>query len=66
MIRYRALFEDLTGLHNGQGNPERDRVAEIRERSLENSEVTTGDRDLIEADRDQARQTSDQTADSPR
>jgi hypothetical protein len=66
MIRYRALFEDLTGLHNGQGNPERDRVAEIRERSLENSEVTTGDRDLIEEDRDQTAETSDQPADSPR
>jgi hypothetical protein len=66
MIRYRALFEDLTGLHNGQGNPERDRVAEIRERSLENSEVTTGDRDLIEEDRDQTAETSDRTADTPR
>ena len=52
MIRYRALFEDLTGLRDGQGNPERDRVADIRERSLENNEVTTGNRDLLEEDRD--------------
>jgi len=66
MIRYRALFEDLTGLRDGRANPERDRVTEIRERSLENSEVTTGDRDLIEEDRDQTTQTSDRTADSPR
>ena len=66
MIRYRALFEDLTGLRDGRGNPERDRVTEIRERSLENSEVTTGDRDLIEEDRDQTAETSDRTADSPR
>jgi hypothetical protein len=66
MIRYRALFEDLTGLRGGEANPERDRVAEIRERSLENSEVTTGDRDLIEEDRDQPVETSDRTADSPR
>jgi hypothetical protein len=66
MIRYRALFEDLTGLRDGQGNPERDRVADIRERSLENSEVTTGDRDLIEEDRDQTTETSDRTADTPR
>ena len=66
MIRYRALFEDLTGLRDGHGNPERDRVTEIRERSLENSEVTTGDRDLIEEDRDQTAETSDRTADSPR
>jgi hypothetical protein len=66
MIRYRALFEDLTGLRDGRGNPERDRVADIRERSLENSEVTTGDRDLIEEDRDQPAETSDRTADTPR
>jgi len=66
MIRYRGLFEDLTGLRDGRGNPERDRVTEIRERSLENSEVTTGDRDLIEEDRDQTATTSDRTADSPR
>ena len=66
MIRYRALFEDLTGLRDGRGNAERDRVTEIRERSLENSEVTTGDRDLIEEDRDQTAETSDRTADSPR
>jgi hypothetical protein len=66
MIRYRSLFEDLTGLRDGQANPERDRVTEIRERSLENSELTTGDRDLIEEDRDQTAETSDRTADSPR
>lgn len=66
MIRYRALFEDLTGLRSGEANPERDRVTQIRERSLENSEVTTGDRDLIEEDRDQTAETSDRTADSPR
>jgi hypothetical protein len=66
MIRYRALFEDLTGLRNGQADPERDRVANIRERSVENSEVTTGNRDLIEEDRDQTAETSDRTADTPR
>jgi hypothetical protein len=66
MIRYRALFEDLTGLRNGQADPERDRVAEIRERSVEDSEVTTGNRDLIEEDRDQTAETSDRTADTPR
>ena len=66
MIRYRALFEDLTGPRDGRGNPERDRVTEIRERSLENSEVTTGDRDLIEEDRDQTAETNDRTADTSR
>ncbi len=66
MIRYRALFEDLTGLRNDQENPERDRVSEIRGRSLENSEVTTGSREVLEEDRDQTAETSDQTADTPR
>jgi hypothetical protein len=35
MIRYRALFEDLTGLREGQGEPARDRVAAIRDRAAE-------------------------------
>jgi len=64
MIRFRAMFEDLTGL--GQGHAERDRVAEIRERSVEDGEVTTGNRDLIEEDRDLPAQTSDRTAETPR
>jgi hypothetical protein len=66
MIRYRAMFEDLTGLRNGPESPESDRVAEIRERSLENSEVTTGDRDLLDEERDLPAETSDQTANTPR
>ena len=35
MIRYRALFEDLTGLREGHGEPAGDRVAEIRDRAAE-------------------------------
>ena len=73
MIRYRALFEDLTGLGNDTGQPERDRVAEIRERSVETSEVTTGNRDLLEENGDPpagnrglAAENSDRTADTPR
>jgi hypothetical protein len=66
MIRYRALFEDLTGQRNGAGQPERDRVTEIRERSAENSEVTTGNRDLVEDNGDLATQNHDRTADTPR
>ncbi len=66
MIRYRALFEDLTGLRNGQENPESERVAEIRERSFENNSVTTGNRDLIEEDGDLPAETSDRTAETPR
>jgi hypothetical protein len=64
MIRFRAMFENLTGLKNDQGNRERDRVAEIRERSMETSEVTTGDRDLIDENPDLAAQ--DRTAETPR
>jgi hypothetical protein len=64
MIRFRAMFEDLTGLQESQGNPERDRVAAIRERSMETSEVTTGDRDLI--DEDPGLSAQDQTAETPR
>jgi hypothetical protein len=66
MIRYRALFEDLTGLGNGTREPGNDRVAEIRERSAENSEVTTGDRELLEDDGPVAVDDSDRTADTPR
>ncbi len=35
MIRYRSLFEDLTGLREGRGEPGRDRVTEIRDRAAE-------------------------------
>jgi hypothetical protein len=79
MIHYRALFEDLTGLRNSSRQPERDRVAEIRERSAENGAVTTGNRDLVEdgdlpvenrdlpvENRDLAAENSDRTADTPR
>ena len=38
MIRYRSLFEDLTGLREGRGEPGRDRVAEIRDRAAEPAE----------------------------
>ena len=73
MIRYRALFEDLTGLGSVTEQPERDRVAEIRERSVETSEVTTGNRDLLEengdlpaGNRGLAADNSDRGADTPR
>src|SRR5690242_7364271 len=33
MIRNRAMFEDLTGLREGHGEPARDRVAAIRDRN---------------------------------
>jgi hypothetical protein len=65
MIRFRTLFEDLTGLHNDRGAAGRDRVAEIRDRSVENGEVTTGNRELIEEDRDDL-SVPDRTAETPR
>jgi hypothetical protein len=34
LIRYRALFEDLTGLREGRGQPARDRMPEVRGREL--------------------------------
>jgi hypothetical protein len=39
MIRYRALFEDLTGLREGPGEPARDRVAAIRDRNADRRAV---------------------------
>jgi hypothetical protein len=39
MIRYRALFEDLTGLREDRGEPARDRVAEIRDREADRHAV---------------------------
>jgi len=66
MIRYRALFEDLTGLGNGHGTPERDRVAEIREHSAANNQVTTGDRELLTDDGEVAADGSDRTVETPR
>jgi len=35
ILRYRALFEDLTGLRAGRGGPRRDRVMQIRDRATE-------------------------------
>jgi hypothetical protein len=39
MIRNRAMFEDLTGLREGHGEPARDRVAAIRDRAADRSAV---------------------------
>jgi hypothetical protein len=52
MIHHRSLFEDLTGLREGRGEPGRDRVAEIRDRAAENDEV--------------AAEKASRTADTPR
>jgi hypothetical protein len=42
MIRHRALFEDLTGLHATRGEPIRDRVAAIRDRGADRRAVADG------------------------
>jgi hypothetical protein len=51
MIHYRALFEDLTGLREGQAGPRRDRVAEIRDGS---ADAPAADRELAAENRDAA------------
>jgi hypothetical protein len=65
MIRYRALFEDLTGQRNGRSEP--DRVAEIQARSAENTVPATEDRvadDRVAEDRvDEDRLTEERAAD---
>ena len=44
MIRYRALFEDLTGLRDGHGQPGRDRVTDIRDRGANTNPAVAGNR----------------------
>jgi hypothetical protein len=69
MIRYRALFEDLTGQRNGHSEP--DRVAEIRARSAENTVPAAEDRvaeDRVDEDRLAEERAADvnRTAETPR
>jgi hypothetical protein len=66
MIRHRALFEDLTGLREGQGQHARGRVAEINDRAAANSDRAAGSGDLTDQNRDLAAENTDRTADSPR
>jgi hypothetical protein len=79
MIRYRALFEDLTGLRDGQGE-RGDRVAEIRDRRAgtgadvadnrgriaESNELTAENRDLGARNSELAAEDANRPADSPR
>jgi hypothetical protein len=69
MIRYRALFEDLTGQRNGHSEP--DRGAEIRARSAENTVPAAEDRvaeDRVAEDRVAEERAADvnRTAETPR
>jgi hypothetical protein len=62
LIRYRALFEDLTGLREGQEKPGRDRVAAIRDRAADTGMVATGSRDAAAEDRRTAASERDMAA----
>ena len=67
MIRYRGLFEDLTGLRESQGEPERDRVAEIRDRAADNraadnNRAVADNSELAAENGDLATQTADPAA----
>jgi hypothetical protein len=73
MIRCRALFEDLTGLREGQGQPGRGRVAGIGSRSAENGRAVANNSsrvavssDVAAQNRDPAAENTDRTADTPR
>ena len=80
MIRNRAMFEDLTGLREGHGEPARDRVAAIRDRNaVADNEPHTAvaaepvtadpvadDRDLAARDEDRAAENASRTAYPPR
>jgi hypothetical protein len=80
MIRHRALFEDLTGLREGQGGAARDRVAEIRDRDADRRAVASdappaadrevadrepADRELVAENRDAAAPDRDLAAENP-
>jgi hypothetical protein len=75
MIRYRTMFEDLTGLHNDHAGS--NRVAEIQARSAENSVATADNRvaedrvaeERVTEDRvaeERAAEQNSRTADTPR
>ena len=49
MIRNRAMFEDLTGLREGPGEPARDRVAAIRDRAADRHAVADNETHTAEA-----------------
>jgi hypothetical protein len=67
LIRRRALFEDLTGLREGQVQAERDQViAGNSTRNAENNDRTAENNDLAAQNGDLASESTDRTADTPR
>jgi hypothetical protein len=66
LIRYRALFEDLTGLREGQVQPRRDRVAQISQPAAGNNDLAAENGDLAAENGDLAAENADRIADTPR
>jgi hypothetical protein len=67
LIRHRALFEDLTGLREGQVQAERNRViAGNSTRNAENNDRIAENNDLAAQNGDLASESTDRTADTPR
>jgi hypothetical protein len=71
MIRYRALFEELTGLRAGHGGPGRERGAGIRGRAADSRTVAGNGTLTTEtahpaADSELAGENASRTADTPR
>jgi hypothetical protein len=66
MIRYRALFGDLTGLRDGQVRPDRDRVAAIRNRAAVAGPAVAGHPERIAEDSELAAEDGSRTTDRPR
>ena len=80
MIRYRSLFEDLTGLREGRGEPARARVAAIHDRAADGHAVAEDpaagdpavedsaaeDRDLAVRNDERAAESASRTANPPR
>ena len=72
LIRNRALFEDLTGLREGQAQRDpviagnSSRIAENNDRIAENTDLATQNGDLASENGDLAAENTDRTADTPR
>jgi hypothetical protein len=73
LIRYRALFEDLTGVRAGQAQPRRADAAQIDDRAVETDRMAAGNgnrlvenSDLAAQNGDLAAENTDRTADTPR
>src|SRR5579871_2727623 len=66
LISHRALFEDLTGLRESQGQTAGARVAANSDLAAQNRDLAAQNRDLAGENRDLATENIDRTADTPR